>query len=289
MHTPLLLAGGHAPALGSRLPPPASSPPSVSFRGALQLGGPAPCSLALPSLGGGGARSFSPGSTGTPPPSCACLMLLGRRGLVPAEPLASVSRSGKKGGGYRAILRNRLIQEPRLPFNPTGRHCLKWEEQSEGGERLASPEGLVWSLELPSGIAPFPLRGRPAHVHPRAPPTPHRLLDCLNSLSWFQEANLSFPHLGIGGQGFSLEILQERKRKLRIKTCSRLCGDRVLLSAPPPKCPCHLRAHFQPGLPPKPTAPSCHPDPFAYSDSIQWEKQTRRYSTRGLRLRHDSR
>lgn len=179
MHTPLLLAGGHAPALGSRLPPPASSPPSVSFRGALQLGGPAPCSLALPSLGGGGARSFSPGSTGTPPPSCACLMLLGRRGLVPAEPLASVSRSGKKGGGYRAILRNRLIQEPRLPFNPTGRHCLKWEEQSEGGERLASPEGLVWSLELPSGIAPFPLRGRPAHVHPRAPPPPPT--DCLTA------------------------------------------------------------------------------------------------------------
>lgn len=172
LHTPLLLAGGHAPALGSRLPPPAPSPPSVSFRGALQLGGPAPSSLALPSRGGGGACSFSPGSTGTPPPSCACLMLLGRRGLVPAEPLASVSRSGKKGGGYRAILRNRLIQEPRLPFNPTGRHCLKWEEQSEGGERLASPEGLVWSLELPSGIAPFPLRGRPAHMHPHNPPPP---------------------------------------------------------------------------------------------------------------------
>ena len=45
-------------------------------------------------------------------------------------------------------------------------------------------------------------------------PTSHRLLDCLNSLSWFQETNLSFPHLGIGGQGFSLEILQERKLHL---------------------------------------------------------------------------
>lgn len=121
---------------------------------------------------GEGHAPFPRGALGPPPPSCACLMLLGRRGLVPAEPLASVSRSGKKGGGYRAILRNRLIQEPRLPFNPTGRHCLKWEEQSEGGERLASPEGLVWSLELPSGITPFPLRGRPAHVHPRAP-RPH--------------------------------------------------------------------------------------------------------------------
>lgn len=213
MHTPLLLAGGHAPALGSRLPPPAPGPPSVSFRGALQLGGPAPSSLALPSRGGGGARSFSPGSTGTPPPSRACLMLLGRRGLVSAEPQALVSRSGKKGGGYRAILRNRLIQEPRLPFNPTGRHCLKWEEQSEGGERLASPEGLVWSLKLPSGIAPFPLRGRPAQVHPRAPspPTPHRLLDCLNSLSWFQEANLSFPHLGIGGKVFLWKSFRREK------------------------------------------------------------------------------
>lgn len=131
-----------------------------------------PPPLPFPPGEGEGHAPFPPGALGPPPPSCACLMLLGRRGLVPAEPLASVSRSGKKGGGYRAILRNRLIQEPRLPFNPTGRHCLKWEEQSEGGERLASPEGLVWSLELPSGIAPFPLRGRPAHMHPHNPPPP---------------------------------------------------------------------------------------------------------------------
>lgn len=166
----------------------------------------------------------------------------------------------------------------------------------KGRKRLASPEGLVWSLKLPSGIAPFPSRGRPARVHPRAPPPPtrqppHRLLDCLNSLSWFQEANLSFPHLGIGGKVFlwkSFRREKENSESRHVVVCVGT-GSFGPPRRPTPKCPYHLRAHFQPGLPPKPTAPSCHPDPFAYSDSIQWEKQTRRYSTRGLRLRHDSR
>lgn len=150
-------------------------------------------------------------------------------------------------------------------------------------------------LETPKWHSPFPLTGSPSPSAPPRPLTPHPSppTDCLTaSTACLGSKKPTFPPPGNWGQGFSLEILQERKRKLRIKTCSRLCGDRVLWSAPPrptPKCPYHLRAHFQPGLPPKPTAPSCHPDPFAYSDSIQWEKQTRRYSTRGLRLRHDSR
>lgn len=147
------------------------------FRGALQLGGPAPSSHAPPSRGGGGARSFFPLERWDPPPSRACLMLLGRRGLVRDEPHASVSRSGKKRGGYRAILRNLLIQEPRLPFSPTGRHCLNGRSTRKGEKETSRPERVGLELgTLPSGIAPFTLRGLP---DPRAPPPPHT--DCLTA------------------------------------------------------------------------------------------------------------
>lgn len=78
-----------------------------------------------------------------------------------------------------------------------------------GRKGLAGPEGLVWSLELfPSRIAPFCLRGR---SDPRGPPHTHRLLECPYSLSWSSETYLSFPHLGIGNRGPSLEIHHERK------------------------------------------------------------------------------
>lgn len=100
LHTPLLKAGGHAPAL---------APDSLRGRlarllscwgGALQLGRPAPSSLTppAPSQGGGGAHAFPLRERWGPPPSRACLMLLGRRGLVPVELHGSVSGSGRKGG-----------------------------------------------------------------------------------------------------------------------------------------------------------------------------------------------
>lgn len=139
LHTPLLVAGGHAPAL---------APPSLRlclvrlvFRGAQLLGGTARSSLAPPLLKRGRGALLLPSERWDPPPSRACLVLPGRRGLDPVKPHSSVACLGKKGGGYRGIPRNLLIREPRLPFNPTGRHCLSGRSIRKGEKDYLAQKG----------------------------------------------------------------------------------------------------------------------------------------------------
>lgn len=161
-----------------------------------------------PSTAGGGARSPFSGSAGPAPFPRACLMLLGRRGLVPLS-----SAGEKKRGVHGAILRHILIRELRLPCNPTGRHCLNGRSTPKG-ER-----GTLWSESVgselgtaPRGITPFRLRGRPdpQATSPSRTPT-HRLLECLYSLFWFPETSLKFSYLGIGGRVFFWKFTRRQK------------------------------------------------------------------------------
>lgn len=88
MHMPLLVAGGHAPRPCSRIPPPSPTPPPL-FQGALQLAAPRAPPMPPPFPGRGRGALLLPWERWDPPPSRACLMVLGRRGLVPVESLAS--------------------------------------------------------------------------------------------------------------------------------------------------------------------------------------------------------
>lgn len=187
-----------------------------------------------------------------------------------------------EGGGYRAIQRNLLIPEPRLPFNPTGRRCLNGRSARNGGKETSWPGREDLELgTLPSGRAPFPLRSRPApRVYPR-----HRLLDCLYSLSWSPENSPFFPHLGIRGRVFLWKSTTRRRgcsRKLRTETPPSLLGDRgpLLPSFPLTLRSAHLRAHSQPGLLPKPTPVSVAQVHPRCPQSIHWEK-LRHVGTRG--------
>lgn len=190
MHLPFLEAGGHAPALalGSLRLPRARLLSRWSGRRrprAPLRAPPLPC-------GGRGALPVLPERRG-PPPSRACLVLLGRRGLVP------LPGAGEKRGGSGALLRENLIRELRLPFYPTGRHCLNGRSTQKG------EKGTGWSQNV--GLEtwncpewhnpPLSLTGspRPHATSPLPPPHPssphtHRPLECLYSLFWFPE-NLS--------------------------------------------------------------------------------------------------
>lgn len=159
------------------------------------------------------------------------------------------------------------------------------------GRKTSQPGRVGVELGTPKWHSPFPLTGSPSPYAPPQPPTPHT--DCLTASTaclGSKKPTFLSPTWELGGRVFLWKSFRREKENSESRHVVVCVGTGSFCPPHPlPKCPYHLRAHSQPGLPPKPTAPSCHPDPFAYSDSIQWEKQTRRYSTRGLRLRHDSR
>ena len=109
----------------SGIPPPSPSLP-LSFKWALGPEAPRAPPRPLPSQTGGGARFFYSGSAGTRP----LLRMLNAPWEEGAGP--SGQHWAEMGWGYRAILRNILIRELRLPFNPTGRHCLNGRSTQKG-------------------------------------------------------------------------------------------------------------------------------------------------------------
>lgn len=191
------------------------------------------------------------------------------------------------------ILRNLLIREPRLPFNPTGRHCLNGRSTRKGEKGTSWPGRVGLELgTLPNWHSPLSLTGLP-----RSTWTSHT--DCLNAPTAYlgpQKPTFHSPiwELGMGSfsgnsqrqEGAARENSETRQIPVCLETRS------LLVSPPPPprgEVPCHLRAHSQPGLLPKPHTLFLSPKSLcARSDSIQWEK-LRRVATSWLRLRLDSR
>lgn len=177
-----------------------------------------------------------------------------------------MARSWEKRSGCRAILRNLLIREPRLPFNPTGRRCLNGRSTRKGekGTRWPGRVGLELGT-VPKSHSPLLLTGSLRSTWTPPPPHTHRLLECPYSLSWSSETYLSFPHLGFGNRGLSLETHHERKglpeKTQREDRYQSVWRQGPCLPPTPGEVRCHLRALSQPELLPKPTAPSYHPSP----------------------------
>lgn len=283
MHLPFLEAGGHAPALALGSLRLLRARLLSCWRGRWGPAAPRAAPRPLPFHGGGrGALPFLR-ERWDPPPSRACLMLLGRRGLVP------LSSAGEKRGGYGALLRNILIRELRLPFNPTGRHCLNGRSTQKG------EKGTSWSesvgLELgtaPRGITPLRLRGRPdPHAtSPLPPPHTHRLLECLYSLFWFPETSLKFSYLGIGGRVFFWKFTrrqkglptQENSEPRHIPSC---LGTGSLLLPSSPGSALSLQGTLPAWAAPQAHSPILSPKLLcAHSGRFQWEK-LRHEATRG--------
>nr|KAF6358501.1 hypothetical protein mPipKuh1_010327 [Pipistrellus kuhlii] len=175
-----------------------------------------------------------------------------------------------------------------------------------GREGPAGPQVLVWELgTAPSGIAHPPFAYGVAQTHMQPPPAPlpshpshtHTYTDRLNASTayfGFQKPLLKSSYLGIGGR-VSFWKLTRRQKGLptyqgnsepgHIPSC--LGAGSLLLPSSPPAVPCHPRAHPQPGLLLKPTAPSCHPS-SSVPTAIAFGGRNGGTKLLGARLRHDS-
>lgn len=162
------------------------------------------------------------------------------------------------------ILRNLLIREPRLPFNPTGRHCLNGRSTRKGEKGTSWPGRVGLELgTLPNWHSPLSLTGLP-----RSTWTSHT--DCLNAPTAYlgpQKPTFHSPiwELGIGSfsgnsqrqEGAARENSETRQIPVCLETRS------LLVPPPHPTGKCRVTSGHTPNLgsSQSPTPSSYHPSP----------------------------